>query len=133
MRLSEARIGQEFEILAVRIHREVGRRLADMGFTEGAKGRVIRGGAFRGPLQIRIRDYDVLLRRCEAAGIEVLPLGTIPDEASNLDPGFGFQRRGRGGAAAWRERRFPGGRRGGLRGRHACGDLPEGSPREEGA
>ncbi len=75
MRLSEARIGQDFEILAVRIQREVGRRLADMGFTEGARGRVVRGGAFRGPLQVRIRDYDILLRRCEAAGIEVLPLG----------------------------------------------------------
>lgn len=133
MRLSEARIGQEFEILAVRIHREVGRRLADMGFTEGAKGRVVRGGAFRGPLQIRIRDYDVLLRRCEAAGIEVLPLGTVPDEGAAFDPGFGFHGRGRIGAAGWRERRFPGGRRGGLRGRHACSDFPDGSPREEGA
>lgn len=74
MRLSDAAIGQELAILGVRIAREVGRRLADMGFTEGAQVRVVRGGAFHGPLQVRIRDYDVLLRRCEAAGIEVEPL-----------------------------------------------------------
>ena len=111
MRLSDAEVGQTFTVLAVRISREVGRRLADMGFTEGELGRVVRGGAFRGPLQIRIRNYDVLLRRCEAAGIEIelvaaadeAPLG--PDAAQIRGPGeprfhwSGFGRGRRGGRA----------------------------------
>ena len=63
--------GQRFVVRRVMLAREVGKRLADMGFTEGALGVMIRRGAFRGPLHVKIRDYDVLLRRSEAAGIEV--------------------------------------------------------------
>jgi hypothetical protein len=63
----------------------------------------------------------------------VLPLGNVPDEAAAFEPGFGFHGRGPRGPVGWRERRLLGGRRGGVRGRHACGDRPEGSPREEGA
>ena len=133
MKLSEARIGQDFEILAVRIPREVGRRLADMGFTEGARGRVIRRGVFRGPLQVRIRDYDVLLRRCEASGIEILPLETdldgIPAESEPIrthpwHPRWGVSRRG--------DRKSLGGRRPGRRGNGACFEPGVGSPQEAG-
>jgi ferrous iron transport protein A len=42
-----------------------------MGFTAGAEGAVIRRGFMRGPMQVRIRGYDILIRRFEAAGIEV--------------------------------------------------------------
>jgi Fe2+ transport system protein FeoA len=62
--------GQRFVVRRVVLSREVGKRLADMGFTEGAPGIMVRKGAFRGPLHVRIRDYDVVLRRSEAAGIE---------------------------------------------------------------
>jgi ferrous iron transport protein A len=55
--------------------KEVGKRLADMGFTAGAPGAVVRAGFFRGPLQVRIRGYDILIRRFEAEGIEVEPVG----------------------------------------------------------
>lgn len=115
MRISEADIGQDFIVVSVLISREVGRRLADMGFTEGARGRVIRGGAFRGPLQVRIRDYDVLIRRCEAAGIEVTPAERLASEPARgrpslippRTPGIGPVRPGRGrhGHGAWRKRR----------------------------
>ena len=50
---------------------EIGKRLAEMGFTQGATGHFIRGAFLRGPLQIRIRGYDLLIRRCEAKLIEV--------------------------------------------------------------
>jgi ferrous iron transport protein A len=49
-----------------------------MGFTQGTEGAVIRKGFFRGPLQIRIRGYDILIRRFEASGIEVEPVGDWP-------------------------------------------------------
>jgi ferrous iron transport protein A len=75
MHLSDAPAGASFRVIKVILGKEVGKRLADMGFTEGTEGAVVREGFFRGPLQIRIRGYDILIRRFEAAGIEVEPVG----------------------------------------------------------
>ncbi|MDR2518635.1 MAG: ferrous iron transport protein A [Spirochaetaceae bacterium] len=71
MLLSDAPKGASFSVVKVTLSKEVGKRLADMGFTEGAEGAVVRKGLLHGPLQIRIRGYDILIRRSEAAGIEV--------------------------------------------------------------
>lgn len=91
MFLSDAPNGASFKVLKVILGREVGKRLADMGFTEGAEGAVVRGGFFRGPLQVRIRGYDILIRRCEAAGIEVEPVGdwTAAEDAGRFRGRFG--------------------------------------------
>jgi Fe2+ transport system protein FeoA len=62
--------GQRFVVKRVTLAREVGKRLADMGFNEGAAGMVVRSSFLRGPLHVRIRDYDLVLRRSEAAGID---------------------------------------------------------------
>jgi ferrous iron transport protein A len=75
MVLSEAPVGAPFQVVKVALGKEVGKRLADMGFTEGTSGEVVRLGVFRGPLQVRIRGYDLLIRRYEAGGIEVAPMG----------------------------------------------------------
>ena len=74
MRLSDLDEGTQFVVLRVLIGGEVGRRLADMGFTEGAQGTLVRGTFLHDPLQIRIRDYDVMIRRSEAHLIEVKPI-----------------------------------------------------------
>lgn len=71
MQLSEMRPGMAFTVGRVLIGGEIGKRLADMGFTEGATGHYVRGAFLRGPLQVRIRGYDLLIRRCEAKLIEV--------------------------------------------------------------
>jgi ferrous iron transport protein A len=73
--LSDAPKGASFVVVKVTLGKEVGKRLADMGFTEGTEGAVVRTGFFHGPLQVRIRGYDILIRRYEAAGIEVNPVG----------------------------------------------------------
>ena len=73
MYVSDLLPGTTFRIIGVRIAGEVGKRLADMGFTEGAEGAVVRAGFLRGPFQVRIRGYDILIRRSEASGIEVEP------------------------------------------------------------
>jgi ferrous iron transport protein A len=75
MLLSDAPKGASFSVVKVMLGKEVGKRLADMGFTAGAEGAVVRTGFFWGPVQIRIRGYDILIRRFEAAGIEVEPVG----------------------------------------------------------
>jgi ferrous iron transport protein A len=75
MYLSDAPSGASFKVVKVTLGKEVGKRLADMGFTDGTEGAVVREGFFHGPMQIRIRGYDILIRRFEAAGIEVEPVG----------------------------------------------------------
>jgi Fe2+ transport system protein FeoA len=71
MVLSEAGVGSAFRVKGVRFGNEVGKRLSDMGFTQGVSGTIVRRGLLGGPMQIRIMDYDILIRRSEAAGIEV--------------------------------------------------------------
>ncbi len=71
MTLSDIAPGSGFTVSRVKISGETGKRLADMGFTEGAGGFMVRGAFMRGPLQVRIRGYDLLMRRGEAACIEV--------------------------------------------------------------
>jgi len=120
MYLSDAPNGASFRVIRVLIGKEVGKRLADMGFTEGAEGAVVRGGLFRGPLQVRIRGYDVLIRRSEAAGIEVEPVGdwTAIEDANRLWGPFGrFGRHGKG--------RFGGPGAGGMGRRRAFAGLDE--------
>ncbi|MDR1373426.1 MAG: ferrous iron transport protein A [Treponema sp.] len=84
MLLSDAPKGASFKVVKVTLRREVGKRLADMGFTENTEGAVVRSGFFRGPLQVRIRGYDILIRRYEAAGIEVEPVGNWSAAADGL-------------------------------------------------
>lgn len=71
MHLSEAPTGARFRVVRVALGKEVGKRLVDMGFIEGAEGSVVRRGFLRGPLQVRLQGYDLLLRRSEAAGVDI--------------------------------------------------------------
>ena len=71
MFLSNAPSGASFRVVKVTLGKEVGKRLADMGFTAGTEGTVIREAFFHGPLQVHIRGYDILIRRSEASGIEI--------------------------------------------------------------
>lgn len=71
MRLSELSPGAPFVVSRVLMGGEIGKRLADMGFTDGATGLLVRGAFMRGPIQVQIRGYDLLLRRGEAKLIEV--------------------------------------------------------------
>ncbi len=75
MVVSEAPTGASFRVVGVKTSKEVGKRLADMGFTEGAEGEVVRSGFLRDPLQVKIRGYDILIRRREADDIEIAPVG----------------------------------------------------------
>jgi Fe2+ transport system protein FeoA len=63
--------GESFKVKRVSVGREIGKRLADMGFVRGIEGRVVRSALLGDPLQIKICHYDVSLRRSEAKGIEV--------------------------------------------------------------
>lgn len=106
MQLSELRPGASFRVGKVLVGGEIGKRLADMGFTEGAEGELVRSAFLRGPVQIRIRGYDLLVRRSEARLIEIEARGEASGEAAGKmaaagtgvggADGGGFERR-RGG------------------------------------
>jgi len=99
MQLSELRPGATFRVEKVLVGGEIGKRLADMGFTEGAEGELVRGAFLRGPVQIRIRGYDLLVRRSEARLIEIEATGggAIRTEQIRIGWSGGYRpQRGRG-------------------------------------
>ena len=63
--------GEHFRIIRVTHVREVGKKLADMGFIKGVEGLVVRSALLHDPIQIRILGYHVSIRLAEAAGINV--------------------------------------------------------------
>ncbi len=71
MTIIDLKNSDSFRIQGVTLGREIGKRLADMGFTKGARGTVVRSALLGDPLQIRILGYNVSIRKSEAAGVEV--------------------------------------------------------------
>lgn len=71
MLLAELGPGQKFKVLRVTFGGEIGKRLADLGFISGAEGHVVRAALFHGPMQIRLADYDLIMRRHEAKLVEI--------------------------------------------------------------
>ncbi|GAB6276555.1 MAG: hypothetical protein SAMD01599839_10950 [Rectinema sp.] len=71
MLLAELGPGEKFKVMRVVFGGEIGKRLADLGFISGTEGEVVRAALFRGPMQIRLGDYDLIMRRHEARLVEV--------------------------------------------------------------
>ncbi|HEY9054581.1 MAG TPA: FeoA family protein [Rectinemataceae bacterium] len=114
MTLNEATPGMSFRVLRVKVGGEIGRRLADMGFAEGASGQIVRGALMRGPLQVRLGGYDLLIRRGEAACVEIELDGLAKEQeplasgekamTSHWPAGRGFGRGFGRGSGLWRGR-----------------------------
>ncbi|MDH7484101.1 MAG: FeoA family protein [Spirochaetales bacterium] len=86
MMLSELQPGMRFRILQVTVGGELGKRLADLGFVAGTEGLVVRSAFMRGPLQVRLRDCDLILRRHEAHFVEVTPLELSQETSQESKP-----------------------------------------------
>jgi Fe2+ transport system protein FeoA len=84
MTIGDLEKGSSFIVRRVRVGREIGKRLADMGFVKGAHGQFIRRGLLGDPLQVKICHYHVSLRREEALGIEVDLV--VPHEKKKAGP-----------------------------------------------
>lgn len=55
---------------------ELERRLLEMGFVEGARVEILHEGFWgRDPIAVRVDDATIALRRREAAGIMIEPIG----------------------------------------------------------
>lgn len=60
-------------IEAIHAGQDLRRRLCGLGLRLGIRVRVIRHSPMNGPMQIRVGHTDLILRRAEAANIEVSP------------------------------------------------------------
>jgi len=69
--LASLHSGRSFTVVGVVRAGEIGKRLADMGFTKGALGTIRRKALLGDPIQIEIRGYNLSIRKSEAADIQV--------------------------------------------------------------
>lgn len=71
MTLNEAKINQEVKILAIHGEKHLRRRLMDMGLTKREIIVIKKVAPLGDPIEIRIRGYELSLRKDEAQNIEV--------------------------------------------------------------
>ncbi|HCL55676.1 MAG TPA: iron transporter FeoA [Spirochaetia bacterium] len=71
MVLSQLKNQDRFRVIKVTLDKEIGKRLVDMGFSQGTEGIVVRSALLGDPLQINLLSYNVSIRKKEASGIEV--------------------------------------------------------------
>ncbi len=80
MRLSDLKNGEEGVVSKVVGHGSFRKRIIEMGFIKGKTVKVIKNAPLKDPIEYKILDYEVSLRRSEANMIEVV----TPEEAENL-------------------------------------------------
>lgn len=71
--LADLPIGQPAEIVSIECGRLMSRRLMEMGLLPGTRVRIVRFAPLGDPIELRLRDYSLSVRRAEAAGITVCP------------------------------------------------------------
>ena len=73
--LDSLQVGERAILLAVNGDRSLRRRMMEMGLLEGSRLRISKSSPSGDPLEIKINDYYLSIRRCDAANIIVSPLG----------------------------------------------------------
>ena len=81
--LDQLRLGQRGRVQAVGGNDAVVQRLLEMGLLEGEEVEVLGFAPLGDPMEIRLRDYRLSLRRKEAAGVvvQVVDDSTWPQQA----------------------------------------------------
>lgn len=69
--LANLPIGARARVIAVNGSDPIARRLMEMGVVPGAPVRVIKAAPLGDPLEVRVRGYNLALRRTEAQTISV--------------------------------------------------------------
>jgi len=72
--LDELKVGETAEIIAVKGRGAVKRRLLDMGVVKGTIVKIVRVAPLGDPIDIKIKGYDLSLRKEEASNIIVKKL-----------------------------------------------------------
>ncbi len=71
MTLREMKPGQSGKVISIGESGPLKRRIMDMGIKPGVEVKVVKMAPLGDPVEIRIRGYELSLRREEAARIEV--------------------------------------------------------------
>lgn len=69
--IADLSVGQRAEITSIRCDRRTSRRLMEMGLLPGTEIRLVRVAPLGDPLELKVRNYSLSLRRSEAARIGV--------------------------------------------------------------
>ena len=77
MTLQDLQPGQSAYVLKIRGRGAFRKRIIEMGFVRGRKIECIRKAPLTDPIEYRILDYDVSLRRSEARSIEIVTLDEL--------------------------------------------------------
>ena len=73
--LADLAVGQQAEIVSIDSERRLSRRLMEMGLLPGTRVRVVRVAPLGDPIELRVRNYSLSVRRAEAAKIAVASEG----------------------------------------------------------
>ncbi len=71
VKLSELEIGQKARIQQVRNGRGIRQTLLDLGFVPGTEIELIRKAPLGDPYEVKLRGFEITLRKSDAADIEV--------------------------------------------------------------
>jgi ferrous iron transport protein A len=71
--LNHLKIGEQAVVVQLDCSGPVRRRIIDMGLTPGATVQVLRYAPMGDPMEIRVRGYELSIRRSEAEKIIVVP------------------------------------------------------------
>ncbi len=80
--LSALGAGAHARIAALEADHPAANRLGELGLVEGTSIEVIRVAPFGDPMQVRLRGYNLSLRRADARCVRVDPVDT-PDESDS--------------------------------------------------
>jgi Fe2+ transport system protein FeoA len=75
--LADLPLGQHAKIASIDTERRLSRRLMEMGLLPGTPVRVVRVAPLGDPIELRVRNYSLSLRRTEAANIAVSSEETV--------------------------------------------------------
>ncbi len=73
MKLTEGKIGEIFTVKKITGEGPVKRRIMEMGITRGVEVYIEKIAPLGDPIDIRVRDYDLSIRKEDANNIEVDP------------------------------------------------------------
>ena len=69
--LKQARVGDTVKVVKLHGEGAVKRRIMDMGLTKGAEVHIRKVAPLGDPIEIKVRDYELSLRKADAEMIEV--------------------------------------------------------------
>lgn len=75
--LADLPLGQLAKIVSIDCERHLSRRLMEMGLLPGTPVRVVRVAPLGDPIELRVRNYALSLRRAEASNIAVSSEETV--------------------------------------------------------